>query len=372
MKVVVVIPTYNERDNIAKMIDALALEFPKIKNHKMELLVVDDTSPDKTYEVVQEKMKKYKWVHLFLNPGKMGLGPAYVKGFRYAMNKLNADFVMEFDGDFQHRPDQIKDLVNEIDNGYEYIIGSRYIKGGSIPKEWGVNRKLMSVLGNLVARIGLLMPQIHDLTTGFKLTKVDGVLDKVDLEHLYSKSFAYKLHILAAVVTNGAKVKEVPIQFMARTSGESKIVKNEMMESLKVIFLFQIHNPKIQKLFKFAVVGFIGFIVNFVALRLFRKIIGVEIIAWILSTELAIMSNFTLNNLWTFRSEKIEGINKLIAKFLQFNLTSAGALIIQSIAGPIGTGIVGTKYDFLVLGFVVAFLVLPYNYFMYNRFIWKK
>src|SRR5258708_16102680 len=141
MKIVVVIPTYNERDNIGKMVDALAVEFPKIHNHKMELLVVDDTSPDKTYELVKEKAKKYKWVHLLLNPVKQGLGPAYVKGFKYAMNEMKADYVMEFDGDFQHRPDQIKDLVAEVDNGYDYIIGSRYIKGESIPKEWGFNRK---------------------------------------------------------------------------------------------------------------------------------------------------------------------------------------------------------------------------------------
>src|SRR4051812_28351070 len=129
MKVVVVIPTYNERDNIAQMIEALSLEFKKIKNHKLELLVVDDTSPDKTYEVVREKAKKYSWVHLLLNPKKAGLGKAYATGFKYAMDKLKADYVMEFDGDFQHRPDEIKKLVAKIDEGYEYIIGSRYIKG---------------------------------------------------------------------------------------------------------------------------------------------------------------------------------------------------------------------------------------------------
>src|SRR5437870_3623350 len=111
MKVVVVIPTYNERDNISKMIEALSIEFKQIKNHKMELLVVDDTSPDKTYEVVREKAKKYKWVHLLLNAKKEGLGKAYAKGFQYAMREMKADYVMEFDGDFQHRPDEIIKLV---------------------------------------------------------------------------------------------------------------------------------------------------------------------------------------------------------------------------------------------------------------------
>ncbi len=371
MRIVVVIPTYNERENTQKMIDALAVEFPKITNHSMNVLYVDGNSPDGTGELVKKNQKKYKWLHLFVEEKKEGLGKAYVKGFKYAMEKLGADYVMEFDGDFQHRPDEIKKLVGKVDEGYEYIIGSRYIKDGSIPRQWGFNRKFLSVIGNLVARIGLLIPQIHDVTTGFKLTKVKGVLDKVPLDHLYSNSFAYKVHVLAAVVNNGAKVTEVPITFMARTKGESKIIKNEMQETLKVIFLFQLHNPKILRFLKFAVVGGVGFVINFISLRIFRDIFKIEVVAWALSTELAIMSNFTFNNIWTFRTEKIEGIKKLVGKFLQFNLTSVGALIIQSVFGPIGVAIVGAKYDFLVLGFVVAFMVLPYNYFMYNKFIWK-
>src|SRR3989304_9137649 len=196
MKVVIVIPTYNERDSTERMIEALAAEIPKVKNHKIEVLYVDDTSPDKTFELVQEKGKKYPWLHLLLNKEKKGLGVAYAKGFKYAMEEFKADYIMEFDGDFQHRPDEIKRLVDKIDEGYEYIIGSRYIPGGSIPAEWDFKRKFLSVVGNWVARIGLLLPKAHDLTTGFKLTKIRGVLDRIDLDHLYSNSFAYKVQIL--------------------------------------------------------------------------------------------------------------------------------------------------------------------------------
>lgn len=143
-----------------------------------------------------------------------------------------------------------------------------------------------------------------------------------------------------------------------------------MISTFKVAIILGIKDK--QKFIKFAVVGFTGFIINFISLRIFRALFGIEILAWALSTELAILSNFTLNNIWTFRSEKIQGIQKLVAKFLQFNLTSVGALVIQSVAGPIGVGIVGAKYDFFVLFFVVVFLVMPYNYFIYNKFIWKK
>ncbi len=377
MKIVVVIPTYNEKENTSKMIDVLAKEFaemnnlPGSKNHQMELLYVDGNSPDGTADVVKEKMKKYNWLHLLLETKKEGLGKAYAKGFKYAMDKLGADYVMEFDADFQHRPDEIKRLVAKVDEGYDYVIGSRYIPGGSIPNQWGFSRKFLSVVGNLVARIGLLMPQIHDLTTGFKLTKVTGVLDKVDLDNLYSNSFAYKVHILAAVVNSGAKVVEVPINFMAREMGESKLIKNEMGETLKVIFLFQIHNPKILRFFKFGTVGFLGYVVNAVFLQVFSNIGFPEWTSWAASTELAIINNFVLNNIWTFKEAEITGPIKLIYKFIQFNLTSTGALVIQTVFGTLGVLLLGAQYRQILLPFIVAFLVLPYNYLMYNLVIWK-
>jgi len=369
-KVVIVIPTYNERENTEKMIEALAGELPKIKNHEVHVLYVDDTSPDTTYEVVREKGEKYPWLHLLLNAEKKGLGVAYAKGFTFAMEKLEADYVMEFDADFQHRPDEIKRLVEKIDEGYEYIIGSRYIPGGSIPKEWGFSRKFLSVVGNLIARVGLLMPKVHDLTTGFKLTK-SSVMKKIDLDHLYSNSFAYKVQILGQAIQGGAKWAEVPITFMARTKGESKIIKNEMAETLKVIFLVQFHNPKMRRFFKFGTVGFIGYIINASFLYLFSKRGFPEWVSWAGSTELAIISNFTLNNLWTFSSNKISGIGKIASKFLQFNLTSAGALAIQTGVGTLGVMILGPQYRQILLPFIVVFLVLPYNYLMYNLVIWR-
>ena len=370
-KVIVTIPTYNERESTERMIETLAKIFPTIKNHTLEVLYIDDTSPDKTYEVVREKMKKYPWVHLLLNVEKKGLGVAYMKGFEYAIKELKADYLMEFDGDFQHKPTDIPRLVEQIDAGYDFIIGSRYIKGGSIPGEWGFKRKLLSVVGNLVARVLLILPTLHDVTGGFRLSKVKGFMEDFPFDKILSRSFAYKIHTFFYMVQKGAKVKEVAIEFQPRTAGDSKIIKNEMQETLRVIFMLQYTNPKLRKFFKFAIVGFTGFIVNFVLLRILRGAGFTETASWALSTEAAILSNFTLNNIWTFREQKIQGLVKLVLKFFQFNLTSAGALIIQSILGPIGVGLIGKQYDFLVLAFIVAFVVLPYNYIMYNLFIWK-
>lgn len=371
-KVVIVIPTYNEREQTPKMIEALAEFFKTIKNYDMHLLYADDTSPDKTYEVVQEKMKKYPWLHLVLNEKKAGIGGGYIKGFRYAMEKLNADYVMEFDSDFQHRIEDIPVLLSKIAEDYDLIIGSRYVPGGTIPEEWGFKRKFFSVVGNWICRIGFLQPKIHDFTTGFKLTKVKDVLDEYNLDGFYSNSFAYKIQMTAEMANAGKKIVEVPIQFKLRHVGESKLIKNELLDFLRVIFLFQIHNPKMIKLFKFGIVGFTGFIVNYIALRLLRNYGLTETLSWAFSTELAIVNNFIFNNIWTFKEQEIKGLKQTIFKFLQFNLTSAGAIVIQSIAGPIGVRLVGVQYDALVLAFVVLFLVLPYNYTMYNLVIWRK
>ena len=222
MRIVVISPTYNEKVNIEKIIPVLEEEvFPKVKNYEVLLLIADDNSPDGTGNIVKSFQKKYKNIHL-LEGQKKGLGAAYVRAMRYASKELKADAVIEFDSDFQHDPHDIPRLIEAMDRGYDYVIGSRYIPGGKIPKEWGLHRKMMSFFGSLFARIVLLHPEIHDMTSGFKLTKTE-FLDKMDLENLYSKYYAYKIQMLYDAVKIGAKVTEVPIVFYERTHGSSKI-----------------------------------------------------------------------------------------------------------------------------------------------------
>ena len=144
----------------------------------MLLLYVDGNSPDGTGEVIRSYQKKYKWLNLLVETKKEGLGRAYAKGMTYAMKELKADWIMEFDGDFQHPPSDIPKLLEQINHGYDYILGSRYVKGGSIPAEWGIDRKFLSVVGNLVARVLLILPHVHDVTGGFKLSRVKGFMDK--------------------------------------------------------------------------------------------------------------------------------------------------------------------------------------------------
>lgn len=392
MKIVVIIPTYNEVENIGKMLDVLiGEEFPKIKDHEMKILVVDDNSPDGTADVVRRHMKRSKDIELLLGQ-KQGLGIAFARGMKYAMNKMHADGVLEMDADFQHDPKDVKRLIEEFDNGHDYVIGSRYIKGGSIPKQWEAYRKFLSWAGNMFARIVLLFFTVHDVTSGFKLTRVKGFLDHVDLDNLLSKSYAYKIHILYEIIKErSARVKEVPIKFHFREKGSSKIENEDIKESLRVVFRLFFRS----RFFKFAVVGLIGFSINAAGLEFFRRFHFSEVIAsnfshlegtllnvfsepsaWAAAAagEVAIVSNFTLNNFWTFSSNKITYVPRIIWKFLQFNLTSGGAILIQFAVVGTAVGLFGDRTLVRQVGLItaVAFFIVPYNYAMYNIFIWKR
>jgi len=374
---VVIVPTYNEADGIATMIDYLFQKtFPSIKNWQMLLLIVDDTSPDGTYKIIQDKQKKYPNLKLLLNPDKAGIGGAYVKGFKYAMDHLDADVVIEFDADFQHPPETIPQLLTQIDSGFDYVLGSRKIKGGSNPKGWGFKRLFFSEAGGLVARFILFFPfknffKITDPTTGLKASRTKGFVDKLDMDHLYSVQFGYKLEFLFQMVQLGAKIKEIPLQFGLRQAGESKISSQTAKDILRTVILLRLNDPFVKKFLKFGTVGFIGYLINAFGLSLFARLGLFEWAVWALATEAAIISNFILNNIWTFHSDQITGLIQISKKFFQFNLTSAGALLIQTVAGTLLVSFFGPHRQ-LFLPFIIVFLVLPYNWLMYNKVIWKK
>ncbi len=384
---VIVIPTYNEAASIGKMIDHLfTVTFPIIKNWDCKVLVVDDTSPDGTYKVVQEKQKKFKNLFLSLSAKKAGIGGAYVRGFRYAMKELHADVVIEMDGDFQHPPRLVNNLLKAIDDGYDYVMGSRKIKGGSNPKGWGFKRVFFSEVGGMVARFVLFFPtknyfRITDPTGGFKASRVKGFVDTIDMDHLYSRSFGYKLEFLYKMVLLGAKVKEIPLQFNVRNAGESKIEPQTAKEIFKTVFLLRWNDSTTQKFIKFGCIGLFGFAINKIGLDVFAKLLGNVIsvigvrntVANALAAEVSIISNFVFNNLWTFKNEKLVWGSKLIKKFTTFNLSSVvSGIIIPSLVIGLGTQTFGDQYRTLFLVIAVFLITVPLNWFIYNVFIWKK
>jgi len=376
-KAVIVIPTYNEVESIDKMIDHLFTKiFPKITNWHCQLLIVDDTSPDGTYKVVQKKQKKYSDLFLLLNKEKSGIGTAYVKGFKEAMNKLSADVIIEFDSDFQHPPKDIPVMLKEIDNGADYVMGSRKIKGGSNPKGWGFKRLFFSEAGGLMARFILFFPfknffKITDPTTGLKASRVKGFVDKMDMDNIYSLKFGYKLEFLFKMVLLGAKIKEIPLKFGLRTLGESKISGQTASDILKTVIFLRFKQN--EKLIKVMIVGGVGTIIQMVFFNIFRLKMHLSL-AQNLAIELAVVSNFTLNNIWTFKDHKfsIKEFFKLVAGFVKFNLASIGSIIIQNVILLLGIKLLGRSFlienSLVVVGILIG---LIWNYLMYTRVVWK-
>jgi dolichol-phosphate mannosyltransferase len=378
MKIVVILPTYNEKVNIEKMIPVLEEDvFPKIKNHHMHLLVADDQSPDGTAAVVREYQKKYTNLYL-LEGNKEGLGAAYARAMKYAMNELEAYAVIEFDSDFQHDPQDIPRLIKAMDEGADYVIGSRYIPGGQIPKEWGWHRKFISQFGGRFAQIVLWHWDIHDLTSGFKLSKSE-FLKKIDLDHLFSKYYAYKLHILHDMLLLKVKVKEVPILFYERKEGSSKITQKDLFDSFWVVMKLRIRDSK--RFIKFLIVGGTGFILQLFTVW-FTFHLGVEqFVAAMIGGEIAILSNFFINNAWTFGDTKdIKEQGSFLKRLVKFNVASLGAIVIQGIVVYIAVALFGSHLflfgqaiptSLVILVPTIFFLVIPLNYFVYNKIIWK-
>ncbi len=396
---VVVIPTYNEKESIGKMIDYLFSKIIPVKNWILKILIVDGQSPDGTAEEVKKRKEKYKDLFLYEEKEKEGIGAAYIKGFKYAVNELDADVVFEFDGDFQHPPETIPVMLEEIDNGYDYVLGSRRVKGGGFPENWGLKRLFFSVFGGFVARMILFFPtkdffKVTDPTTGLKATRVYPVLNKINYEQIYSRGFGYKLEWLFRTVKSGANVKEIPLNFKLREEGESKITGQTPVEILKTVIRLRCCDKETRRFVKFGIVGFIGFLVNAVFMEVFRNSIAVNISdviikltgkpinllsnpsSWAagMATEMAIISNYILNNNWTFSDRKLNRIKHVLSSFLKFNLTSFGAIIIQFVFIGLATILISDTVFVRQVSLILAIglLVVPYNWLMYNKIIWKK
>lgn len=384
---VVVIPTYNEAGHTAKMIDHLFKKtFPTIKNWNMVLLYADGNSPDGTADIIRKKQKEYKNLKLLVETKKEGIGAAYVKAFRHAIKEFNADVLIEFDSDFQHPPKDIPVMLKAIENGADYVLGSRKIEGGSNPKGWGFKRLLFSEVGGFVARFIMFFPtknffRVTDPTTGFKASRVKGFVDKMDMDKLYTKSFGYKLEFLYKMIRLGAKVKEIPLQFGLRETGESKIEPQTAKEIFKVAILLRLNDPSTKKFIKFGSIGLFGFIINKLGLDFFAKHISKIItevgprntLANAMAAEFSIVSNFALNNAWTFKNEKMSFGRRLIKKFAAFNASSIiSGIVLPSLIIGTGTHHFGDQYRTLFLIIGVACVTVPLNWFVYNKVIWKK
>jgi len=365
MKVVVCIPTYNEKDNIASTIDGIETSLAQLsQQHQVKILVIDDNSPDGTAGIVRQKVKQYGNVLLLPNQQKAGLGAAYIKAFHYAIEKLAAEAVFEFDADGSHQPQYLPGMIQILAQGADVVVGSRYVKGGKMPDNWGMNRKILSYFGNFIARFVLFAPQYTDMTTGFRGTKTKW-LKQVDLDKLYSQQFAYKIQLYYELHRLGAKIVEYPIEFIDRSKGKSKFPRNNIVDSLRVVFKLRLRDS--QKLIKVMVVGGIGTVVQLGIFNLLCLFLSLSL-AQNIAIEAAVVSNFILNNIWTFKETSWS-----LIRFAKFNILSLGSIVIQNIVLISGVFIFGQSLITVnVLVLIGILLGLIWNYLMYTKVVWKK
>lgn len=372
MKLVVIIPTYNERENIITLLSDLHEVLKTAKGYSISYLVVDDNSPDGTSAAVSEYQKKYKDVYL-LTGQKLGLGKALLRGMTHAVDELGAEVLLQMDADLSHDPKIVPEFLHAIDKGYDFVVGSRYIKGGSIPENWGIHRKIYSVMGNSIVRFGLGHLAVRDWTGGFR-AYTRRFYDEIHNELTKYSGYVFQIAFLHKAIHRGAKIVEVPFHFTDRLHGRSKIAPAEYIKNIFLyIFESRIHEIVGGSFGKFLVVGGIGFGINALLLIIFHNWVHFSAsVANLIGAGAAIFSNFNLNNVWTFRHQKISGVKEYLMKLIQFYATSAfGVIVIQTGIIEAGVRFVGDKFyfEYFLIGTAV---LLIWNYLMYSKFIWKK
>lgn len=226
-RALVIVPTYNERENITRLIGAILDQ-----DERLEILVVDDGSPDGTGDIVASLMQHEPRLHILKRPRKMGLGTAYIAGFRWALGE-SYDIVFEMDADFSHDPAHLPQFLKAIEDA-DLVLGSRYRNGKVTVVNWPIKRLLLSYFANVYARIVTGLP-VWDATGGFKAFR-RRVLEAIDLSHVRSNGYAFQIEMSFRAWRKHFKIVEIPIVFVDRTEGQSKMSRSIVREAIWMVW----------------------------------------------------------------------------------------------------------------------------------------
>jgi dolichol-phosphate mannosyltransferase len=226
VKALVIIPTYNESENVRALIPEVLKQ-----DESFEVLIVDDNSPDGTAKIVEEIVKTNSRVHLLQREKKMGLGSAYIAGFKFAIQH-KYDYIFEMDADFSHNPANLPKFLEAIKEN-DLVIGSRYITGVNVVN-WPARRLLLSLMASKYVRIITRMP-IKDPTAGFKCFRRE-VLEAIDLDRILSDGYSFQIEVDYKVWRKGFRIKEIPIIFIERRTGKSKMSKKIVREAVIIVW----------------------------------------------------------------------------------------------------------------------------------------
>jgi len=230
MKALIIIPTYNERDNLVELLGKIFEQ-----DLPIEVLIVDDNSPDRTGELADELSGADPRVHVMHRAGKQGLGSAYVAGFRYALER-DYDAVFEMDADFSHNPGSLRDFLRELESA-DLVLGSRYLHGVTVVN-WPLSRLILSYGANLYSRVITGMP-VKDLTGGYKCFRRQ-VLESIDLSRVRSDGYGFQIEVNFKAWRKGFRVREIPIMFVDRRAGVSKMSRRIVWEAAWMVWRLRV------------------------------------------------------------------------------------------------------------------------------------
>ncbi len=384
----VVVPTYNERENLEELVKLI---HESLKDKEYEIIVVDDDSPDRTWELAQELSKSYP-IRVIRRINERGLATAVIEGIRNS----RGDIIVVMDADLQHPPEKIPELVKPIENETaDIVIGSRYIKGGGV-REWNYIRRLISRGATLLSHVAIpRLREIKDTMSGFFALKKE-VVENVDL-----KPRGYKILLEILVKGKWKRAKEVPYIFGERHRGKSKLGKKQIIDYVKHLIALALWTGDFWRIFKYVLVGISGLVVNlailytlvdfsfiskiatilnigpFPEINYNVPIIGVKFIltyekllmmlAAAISIEVSVIWNYTLNNIWTFKDRRQRG-RKILKGLLKFNIVSLGGITINLTVFTILLVLLNISY--LIAETIAVFVAFAWNFIVNDYWTW--
>ena len=393
MRIVVTVPTYNEKENIEEAIKLILAQAKNLNNYDLHVIVSDSHSPDGTADIVKRISKTNPKVH-YLDVKVRGLGVGLIKGHRFAIDKLKADILAQMDGDLSHDPSALPQMVKYIEEGYDLVNGSRLMRGGRNLLGW--HRRLFTNGSSLYSRLAWGAFKLTEFTTSYRVfTK--NLFEKIDFSKVPWKSKTYIVHpaFLYAAILAGAKIKEVPITFVDRKAGYSKAKIISYILDV-VIFGVKVRLEKSKTFIKFLFVGTQSYFVNAVILALLNrgqiysmtvlpkpilsfvptieqapKLLFFHVdrlfVASVISIELSIIYNFIWHDNWTFKSRSRTG--SFVTRLAKFNLSSLASPVIQLVCILVAARVFNLNEQIgLAIGVVIG---LFFNYAINILWIWK-
>jgi dolichol-phosphate mannosyltransferase len=352
----VVIPTFNEKDNITPLVERLSRTFA---NRNFEILLVDDNSKDGTVDIAAALAEKYP-VKVLVRKSERGLATAVLHGFKYAQG----DIIGVMDADLQHPPEINADLLKAVENGADMAVASRYVPGGGCPN-WGLTRRIISKGALSIAHLFLPSTRkVKDPMSGFFMFKREG------LEKSEFKPIGYKILLEMLVVGHFPNVVEVPFIFEDRSTGASKMKARQQIDYLKHVFSLMRRNGELVRLLKFIGVGLSGVLVNEGILWLLTEFgILPYYYSSLIGIEASIISNFMLNDYFTFSDRRAGNTRSFFYRLLKFNLTCAAGAAIQYGILRLFTDVFHVYY--LISNLVGIALAFIWNYTLSLVWTWK-